>query len=172
MSPFRSSFPPQPSVFSRPPLVLQPNFCAPGASSFLSMICRLLGSLCSLFRARFLCFHQLAASFCGIPGGGVGIPIRSLDSRRESTKTPGAGDASTGHPGWGVPEHIRAMRSFPRRMHNVALLSPVASLDCAYFLSPRGVPNALSAFPANPIGSPLTRFVHPRNTAFHVGVSV
>src|SRR5258707_11861134 len=66
------------------------------------------------------------------------IPSRSLDSRRESTKTPGAGDASTGHPGWGVPEHIRAMRSFPRRMHNVALLSPVASLDCAYFLSPRG----------------------------------
>src|SRR5258707_7062315 len=105
-------------------------------------------------------------------GGGVGTPIRSLDSRRESTKTPGAGDASTGHPGWGVPEHIRAMRSFPRRMHNVALLTPVASLDCAYFLSPRGVPNALSAFPANPIGSPLTRFVHPRNTAFHVGVSV
>src|SRR5258708_15652530 len=69
VSPFRPSFPPQPSVFSRPPLVLQPNFCAPGASSFLSMICRLLGSLCSLFRARFLCFHQLAASFRKIPGG-------------------------------------------------------------------------------------------------------
>jgi hypothetical protein len=34
--------------------------------------------------------------------GGVGIPIPSLDSRRESTETPGAGDESTGHPGvWG-----------------------------------------------------------------------
>ena len=68
MSPFRPSFPPQPRVFSQPPLALQPNFYASCATSFLSMICRLLVSLRFLFRARFLCFHQLAASFCKIPG--------------------------------------------------------------------------------------------------------
>src|SRR5258708_27569882 len=33
------------------------------------MICRLLLALCSLFRTRFLCFHQIAASFCKMPGG-------------------------------------------------------------------------------------------------------
>ncbi len=83
MSPFRLSFPLQPRVFSQPPLTLQPNFYAPGASSFLSMICRLFVSLCYLFRARFLCFHQLAASFCKIPGGvgylsGTSAPSASL----------------------------------------------------------------------------------------------
>src|SRR5258706_3275834 len=35
--------------------------------------------------------------------GGVGIPIRSLDSRRESTKTPGAGDTCAGCRGWCIP---------------------------------------------------------------------
>ena len=76
MSPFRLSFPLQPRVFSQPPLTLQPNFYAPGASSFLSMICRLFVSLCYLFRARFLCFHQLADSFAQTPG--VGVPLRLL----------------------------------------------------------------------------------------------
>ena len=81
VSPFRPSFPPQPSVFSQPPLALQPNFDAPGASSFLSMICCLLGSLCSLFRARVLCFHQLAASFRKIPGwGGYPDPVFGLSA--------------------------------------------------------------------------------------------
>src|SRR5260221_4898052 len=47
------------------------------------MICRLFVSLCYLFRARFLCFHQLAASFCKIPGGvgylsGTSAPSASL----------------------------------------------------------------------------------------------
>ncbi len=37
-------------------------------------------------------------------GGGSRIPIRFLDSRRESTKIPGAGDACSGHPerGWAL----------------------------------------------------------------------
>src|SRR5258708_34783829 len=59
LSPLRSSFSPFPRVFSQPPLALQPDFYASGASSFLSMICRLL-ILGSLFCPRFLCFHQLA----------------------------------------------------------------------------------------------------------------
>ncbi len=71
MSPFRPFLLPQPRVFSEPPLALKPNFYAPGASSFLSITCRLLVSLCSLFRARFLCFHQLTASFSKTPGGGA-----------------------------------------------------------------------------------------------------
>src|SRR6266849_3593491 len=41
-------------------------------------------------------------------------------------------------PGMGVPQHLRATLCFRRHMRHVAPLSPVASLDCAYFLSPRG----------------------------------
>src|SRR5258708_22920830 len=83
VSTFRLPFHLQPRLFPQPPLTLQPNFYAPGASSFLSMICRLFVSLCYLFRARFLCFHQLAASFCKIPGGvgylsGTSAPSASL----------------------------------------------------------------------------------------------
>src|SRR5258708_36170910 len=41
-------------------------------------------------------------------------------------------------------------------MRHVAPLSPVASLDCAYFLSPRGVYHQRSfCVAANPIGSPF-----------------
>ena len=75
MSPTRPSFSPQPRVFSQPPLALQPDFYASGASSFLSMICRLLISLGSLFCPRFLCFHQLADSFCKMPGVGYPDPV-------------------------------------------------------------------------------------------------
>ncbi len=78
MSPFRLSFPPQPSVFSQPPLAIQPNFYASDASSFLSMTCRLLLALCSLFRTRFLCFHQLAASFSKMPGVAYPDPVFGL----------------------------------------------------------------------------------------------
>ena len=85
MSPFLL----QPSVFSRPPLALQPNFYASDASSFLSIICRLLlalslegFSLWSLFRTRVLCFHQVAASFCKIPG--VGSPERTCGTLRHA----------------------------------------------------------------------------------------
>jgi len=40
--------------------------------------------------------------------------------------------------GVGVPRHIRATLCFPHHMRHVAPLSPVASVDSAYFLSPRG----------------------------------
>src|SRR5260221_11961536 len=39
--------------------------------------------------------------------GGWGIPTRSLDRRRESTKTPDAEDATTGQPGGGTSAHPR-----------------------------------------------------------------
>jgi hypothetical protein len=41
-------------------------------SHAFSFACRLFASLCSLFRARFLCFQQVAASFAKMPG--VGYP--------------------------------------------------------------------------------------------------
>src|SRR5258708_6925801 len=74
VSPTRPSFSPPARVFSQPPLALQPDFYASGASSFLSMICRLL-ILGSLFCPRFLCFHQLADSFCKMPGVGYPDPV-------------------------------------------------------------------------------------------------
>jgi hypothetical protein len=69
VSPFRPFLLPQLRVFSQPPFALQPNFYAFRASSFLSITCRLFASLCSLFRARLLCFQQVTASFCKMPGG-------------------------------------------------------------------------------------------------------
>ena len=87
MSPFLLLFLPQACVFSRPPLALQPNFYASEASSFFSIICRLLLALslegfspCSLFRTRVLCFHQFAASFCKIPGVGCPDPAFGLSA--------------------------------------------------------------------------------------------
>ena len=48
----------------------------------------------------------------------------------------------------GVPQHIRATLCFRRHMRHVAPLSPLASVDCAYFSSPRGcVPRRASDFP-------------------------
>ncbi len=123
MSPFRSFLFPPASVFSQRPLTRQPNFYAAWPSSAFSAACRLFVSLCSLFRTRFLCFHELADSFAKIPGGGT-----------------------SAHP----------RHAFRRHMRHVAPLSPVASLDCAYFLSPRGVYHQRSfCVAANPIGSPF-----------------
>jgi len=45
-----------------------------------SIACSLLGALGSLFRASVLCFQQLPASFCKIPGVG-GIPAFSANLR-------------------------------------------------------------------------------------------
>jgi hypothetical protein len=70
VSPSRPSFFPPAGVSSQPCLAIQPNFYPSGASSFLSITCRLLVSLCSLFGARFLCFQQVAASFAKMPGVG------------------------------------------------------------------------------------------------------
>jgi hypothetical protein len=38
----------------------------------------------------------------------------------------------------GVPKHFRATRRFRRHMRHLAPLAPGPSIDCAYFLSPRG----------------------------------
>jgi hypothetical protein len=97
VSPFRPSFFPQPGVFSqRFDLSGQPR-CVSHAVSYY---CALLNSLAALFATPLLCFQQLAHSFVKMPGGGYvsRIPVRALDSQRESTKTPPVGDASTGLP--------------------------------------------------------------------------
>jgi hypothetical protein len=120
VSAFRPFLFPPADVFSRPPLAPQPNLCASGASSFLSITWRLLVSLCSLFRARFLYFHELAASFSKMPGVG------------------GYSECNYRTPGGWVVTSTHATLCFRRHMRHVAPLSPVASLDCAYFLSPRG----------------------------------
>jgi hypothetical protein len=75
------------------------SLCLRGKSHVLST----LQPLWRPQKSQLLCNQPNPASFSKIPGCGVGIPIPSLDSRRESTKTPGAGDATTRHPGWGVP---------------------------------------------------------------------
>src|SRR5258708_611682 len=60
------------------------------ANLMFSAVCRLLKSLCSLFRPPFLCFQQLATSFTKTPGGGGGRlqvrtgPYRSGDFSRHS----------------------------------------------------------------------------------------
>src|SRR5713226_3359944 len=61
-------------------------------------------------------------------------------------------------PGVEVPQHFRAKLRSRRHMRHVAPLSPVASLDCAYFLSPRGVPPLalrISRLWPSPFGSPF-----------------
>jgi hypothetical protein len=68
VSPFRPFLQQQPRVFSQQHLSLLPNLDAALANSTLSVACRLLVSLCSLFRARSLCFQRLADSFLEIPG--------------------------------------------------------------------------------------------------------
>jgi hypothetical protein len=61
---------------------------------------------CSLFPLSFQRFRPLACLFstaCSLFSkntGGGGIPVRWVDSRRESTKTPDAGDGSTSYSGW------------------------------------------------------------------------
>ncbi len=70
------------------------------------------------------CFDTLAAL----------SPVTPLESAL--TKTPGVGG----------PPAFRATLRFRHHMRHVAPLSPVASLDCAYFPSPRGVPYALQIF--------------------------
>ena len=88
--------------------------------------------------------------------------------------------ALTKNTGGGVPQHTRAALRCRHYVRHVAPLSPVASLDCAYFPSPRGCTTLcasdFSASAANPIGSsflfillqtaiPPTPFVsHPYKT--------
>jgi hypothetical protein len=72
--------------------------------------------LCPLSPTPILCFQQLRASFCKTPGWGGGTATPPLRS------------------------------SFPRHMRHVAPLSPVPSVDCAYFPSPQGACVPLTRF--------------------------
>ena len=77
VSPLGTLLLPQPSVYSQPSAF-------PGqsrnVSPAVSYSCRLFNSLGGLFRARFLCFQQLADSLCKTPGvwGISAIPQRTL----------------------------------------------------------------------------------------------
>jgi len=92
-----------------------------------------LSYACSFFTAskkvNSFAIKQIQPLFRKCRGVGVGIPIPSLDSRRESTKTPGAGDATTGHPGWG---HVNVQTTRPatwtRRTHPIIIAARFAGL--------------------------------------------
>ena len=75
VSPLRTLLLPLPSVYSQP-------FAFPGqtrnVSHALSYSCRLFFSLGPVFRARFVCFQQLADSFCKMPGVGRSLASRTL----------------------------------------------------------------------------------------------
>src|ERR1700737_4158129 len=75
VSPLRTLLLPLPSVYSQPSAF-------PGqtrnVSHALSYSCRLFFSLGPVFRARFVCFQQLADSFCKMPGGGRSLASRPL----------------------------------------------------------------------------------------------
>jgi hypothetical protein len=77
VSPLGTLLLPQPRVYSQPS-----DFSGPSrnVSPAVSYSCRLFSSLSALFRARFLCFQQLADSFCKMPGvwGTSAIPRRAL----------------------------------------------------------------------------------------------
>ena len=60
-------------------------------------------------------------------------------------------------PGVGVPPHIRASLRFRRHMRHVAPLYPVTSVDCAYFLSPRGCTYPPTGHPLRVSDSPRLR---------------
>jgi len=109
-------------------LFLSPRGCTPKHPS--RPRCRrpnlptlLFTSACRLFALSFHFFQRsfplfsMACSLFSQNTGGMGIPVRLVDSRRESTKTPDAGDGSAGHPGGGIPTLRKDMlrETFPRR---------------------------------------------------------
>jgi hypothetical protein len=59
-----------PSGIPRPCLRRLSALCASAVNYMFSAVCRLLKSLCALFRTPFLCFQQLADSFHKMPGWG------------------------------------------------------------------------------------------------------
>jgi hypothetical protein len=93
----------------------------------------LFSSACSLFarskKVNSFAIKQIQPLFRKCRGVGVGIPIPSLDSRRESTRTPGAGDATTGHPGWGyVNVQTACHTTWTRRTHPTIIAARSARL--------------------------------------------
>ncbi len=138
---------PIPSLSSpQPPVVARPS--APLNSRPLI----LLRTLCRREKSQLLCNHSNPNSFAKIPG--VGAPLRELARCTEAQK------CLSVSPLLATLTHSVACESFPchscentrdggasapprhpslrRHMRHVAPLFPVPSLDCAYFLSPRG----------------------------------
>src|SRR5229473_3088156 len=92
-------------------------------------------------------------------------PVSPLESAL--TKTPGAG----------VPQNIRDTLRFRHHTRHVAPLSPVASLDCAYFPSPRGCTTPTRSrfsprLPQTQLTRPLFSYSYkpryPQPLSFHV----
>ena len=85
---------------------LHSEFSFPSASAatrLFSMVYRLLDSLASLFRVPFLCFQQLADSFCKMPGVGYpssisqdsAIQIPAIKISKSSMPSPNPPDVPT-----------------------------------------------------------------------------
>ncbi len=136
-------------VLSRTNLAYSP--VTPALSLRVSEICGLFNSLCALFATPVFCFQQLADSFCKTPG--VAVPLRELVRCTEAQKCLFVSPllatlthsvsrksfachsyANTQDGGASAPPRHPLLR---RHMRHVTPLSPVPSLDCAYFLSPR-----------------------------------
>ncbi len=128
-------------VLSRTNLADTSRRSAPNRRSFNA-----LQPLCRSWRSfsHGLPLFSIACSLFLQNTWGGGIPTRSLDRRLESKDSSG-GEATTGQP-CGCTSAPRLC--FHRHMRHVAPLSPLASVDCAYFPSPRGcTADAQSAFP-------------------------
>jgi hypothetical protein len=68
-------------------------------SASTTTACRLFALSLQRFRPLTCLFSIACSLFCKNTGGG-GISVRWVDSWRESTRTPGAGDGSAGYSGW------------------------------------------------------------------------
>ncbi len=122
-----------------------------------SFPCILLQPLCALFSSAALSFQSLAASFRKTPGVGVPQHIRAthyplLTTRsplttfrintcksvsKQRTLTTFRINTCEKQGEGGIPQLWAKLR-FRRHMRHVTPLSPVPSLDCTYFPSPRG----------------------------------
>ncbi len=177
-------------VLSRTNLAYSP--VTPALSLRVSEICGLFNSLCALFATPVFCFQQLADSFCKTPG--VAVPLRELVGCTEAQKCLFVSPllatlthsvsrksfachsyANTQDAGASAPPRHPLLR---RHMRHVTPLSPVPSLDCAYFLSPRrcGARSSSSRhsslatrhFPPAPLFSYSYKSLFPQPLSFHI----
>src|SRR6266404_7630618 len=74
----RCAYFPSPQGCTVIPSPLPRCLCVSTANRVFSAVCSLLSSLCALFCTRFLCFQQLAASFCKTPGVGYPGPLSTF----------------------------------------------------------------------------------------------
>jgi hypothetical protein len=146
VSPFRTPLLPQPRVYSQPSDV---SGQSRNVSHAISFSCRLFNSLCALFRARFLCFQQLADSFCKIPGAGYPDPVFGLSAGVDE-------DSRCRRCFYGMPG-VWGTSAMPRRTLRLSVIiflclhrpcSPRCFVTLAIPSSPRS-PCALSTFRIN-----------------------